>query len=137
MFNLIIAVKSYQTEYNRLPNISLSDTELLESRGALFTILFAEDSISNPREIKFYDDFPYENGHAGIVKNAASEWELRDPWGNLYHLYLDADGDGKIPNPARTTSDDEPETLSTSILVFSAGPDGDFTTWKDNIRSWE
>lgn len=137
MAGLTIATGGYQTEYLRLPIIPNSDSTFIESRGSLIAALLAEADTNNPRKIKFFDPPLSKNGRGGAAKNAANEWELRDPWGNFYRILLDVDGDGKIPNPARATSEDESETISNNILIYSAGPDGDFSTWKDNIRSWE
>ncbi len=53
--------------------------------------------------------------------------------GNHYRVALDLDGDGQITNvDPRIESKQLPE----AILIWSAGPDGDFDTWKDNLKTW-
>ena len=42
---------------------------------------------------------------------------------------LDTDGDFKVPDP------DSDERIRKTVLVYSAGPDGDPKTFKDNITS--
>ena len=64
------------------------------------------------------------------------EGVFTDPWGNDYYVLLDGDGDGKL-NP---TDDDKPTGLDgtswrKSILIWSAGPDGDPATVEDNAYS--
>jgi hypothetical protein len=45
---------------------------------------------------------------------------------------LDYDGDGKIADPVHPGA-----TIAASVIVYSAGPDRDYHTWKDNEKSWE
>jgi len=54
-----------------------------------------------------------------------------DQWGNLYRIRTDLDGDGRVPDPSGSGEIEE------TLLVWSAGPDGDFDTWEDNIKTWE
>ncbi|MCB1098726.1 MAG: hypothetical protein KDN22_24350 [Verrucomicrobiae bacterium] len=57
-----------------------------------------------------------------------------DPFGGIYWIILDTDGDGRVRNPAAPEGE---HWLDSRVLVFSAGPDGDPTTWKDNVRNWK
>lgn len=131
---LEIATKSYKIEYNRLPIIPPSEATVIESRGILISTLLGENETNNPRKVKFYDPAPYRKGRGGAARNAANEWELKDAWGNFYRILLDADDNGKIPDPKPGAV---PDKIATPILIYSAGPDGDFSTWTDNIRSWK
>jgi hypothetical protein len=60
-------------------------------------------------------------------------FKFLDPWGNPYKIRIDTNGDAKL---------DDPELGGTNVIrhvpviQWSAGPDGDFGTWHDNIKSW-
>ena len=43
------------------------------------------------------------------------------------------DGDGMIPNPNTESNN----LIRADVIAWSAGPDGDYSTWKDNVGSWE
>ena len=58
--------------------------------------------------------------------------ELWDQWGNLYRVRFDTSHDNQIENP------ETPGTfLRESIAVWSAGKDGKFETWADNVKTWQ
>ena len=137
MKGLEIAIKGYQTEYNRLPlkgNSSPaagdqnSDTTDPDGRALLDTLL-GKDTVTNPRSIYFIDLPPARASGAGYSASSG----LRDPWGkNGYRILLDANGDNRITDPEGLAGD-----LTATILIYSAGPDGDFTTWADNVCNWK
>lgn len=138
MKGLEIAIKSYRTEYQKLPGVRTTDEFPVQSRGCLVAILLAEDTAKNPRQIRFFDPPPFKpNNRSGIAKNAQGEWELRDHWGHFYRIHLDSDSDGLIPNPAKGSRDYEPDVLTSDVIIYSAGKDGDYATWKDNVLSWQ
>jgi prepilin-type N-terminal cleavage/methylation domain-containing protein len=63
-----------------------------------------------------------------------------DPWGNVYQVRFDFDGDGTIPSPFETSTS---VVVNASVLVWSAGPDKQSDTGgastgvnRDNLRSW-
>ncbi|MGK0186803.1 MAG: hypothetical protein ACI9R3_002586 [Verrucomicrobiales bacterium] len=103
-----------------LPSSALS----LENQSVDFTrttdqsfmdILRGKDLERNPRGIEF------------------GEWPdgaLVDPWGNPFTIIIDGNDDGAIADPV-----DGNKTLKKTIFVYSAGSDGDFTTWDDNVIS--
>lgn len=137
MKSLEISITAYKTEYLRLPDVATSDRIPVETRGRLFGILLAEIHERNPRRIVFYDLPHHTKKNRGAFKNTAGEWELRDRWGNFYHVLLDMDHDGTIPNPAKGTRRGKPDVLKSDVIIYSSGRDGDFSTWQDNITSWE
>lgn len=138
MKGLEIGIKCYRTEYLRLPAVALDDKTPVETRGQILSILLAEDEKLNPRKVVFWEPMPNPwRNRSGANKTPSGGWELRDTWGNFYRILLDMDYDGVIPNPAKGTKSDEPDALSTDVILYSAGPDGDFTTWHDNFRSWQ
>jgi hypothetical protein len=70
----------------------------------------------------------------GLETNPATgEARLLDPWGNPYKIRIDTNGDGKLADPELGAS---VTVHHQSVIIWSAGPDGDFTTWPDNVKSW-
>lgn len=133
-----LAVKAYQIEYSRLPafedppppkdNTQGYDTTREQGRR-LVDILTAKDVSKNPRQIPFYEPPPFKKGGGGYSPTGG----LVDVWGSKgYIIILDYDGDGQIADPEHPGS-----TISAAVLVYSAGPDLDSSTWKDNLKSWD
>lgn len=67
-----------------------------------------------------------ESGVAGVV----------DPWGWPYRIRLDTDGDGKLRNPYPEQVHGPGANVGKRVIVWSAGRDGDWSTWDDNAISW-
>ncbi len=143
-YHLKNAIATFHTEYRDYPLTSPSGDFTTDSGHTLMDILLgaAPHKVPggrNPRGIAFYADKeakPMAGGRfrKGITYHPATgTGELWDPWGNLYRVRLDTDHNRRVENPeVPATSAFLPET----ILVWSAGPDGDFDTWADNIKSW-
>jgi prepilin-type N-terminal cleavage/methylation domain-containing protein len=145
MKSLEMAVKGYQTEYNRLPSLESPppaedntegyDTGAEDGRG-IIEILTAADSTKNPRGVSFYEPPVAKNG-AGYT----SAGGLKDIWGaNGYMIIFDYNGDKKITNPYGDTDDLD---ISASTLIYCAGANKAFDTGGggggkiDDIKSWE
>jgi type II secretory pathway pseudopilin PulG len=139
--NLKNAIAAYVTEYREYPLLDPVNDLTIDSGHAVMDVLFGSDAQKspggrNPRGIAFYTDRvakPMGEGRfrKGVTLDDTTAGELWDPWGNHYRVRLDTNGDGRIENP------EVPGThLPESILVWSAGPDGDFETWADNVKSW-
>ena len=128
-----MAVLGYQIEYNKLPPLGLFDEGLfVESRGDIIRILTGKDIFKNPREIAFYEPSSSNIKRMRDTSTPNAGTDIRDRQGHLYRLQFDWNGDRQIPNPSA------PGTLINSrAIVYSAGPDGDYTTWKDNLTSWK
>lgn len=138
MQNIVLAVKAYQTEYSRIPalesppptkdNTEGYDTSNEQGRG-LIEILTGTDDSKNPRQITFYEPPAHKKNGGGYTK----ENGLVDIWGTKgYIILLDYDGDGKVADPEHPGA-----TVNASASIYSAGPDQDYNTWKDNVKSWE
>jgi hypothetical protein len=138
MQGIVLGVKAYQTEYSWLPalesppptkdNTGGYDTSSEQGRG-LIEILSGTDDSKNPRQIPFYDPPAAKKGGGGYTATGG----LLDIWGSKgYIVILDYDGDGKIADPEHPGA-----TINATVIVYSAGPDGDYSTWKDNVKSWE
>lgn len=140
---LEVAVKGFQTEYNRFPNIGSAsdDTPIDTAADALLVdALIAKETDGtklNPREIRFYEP-PNQKGNTGY--NPTSRL-LTDPFGKGlgYQIQMDYDGDGQIPNPYDAAND-----LTTSVIVYCAGVNGIWNKGSnvkskefDDLKSWE
>lgn len=143
-YNLKNALSAFFTEYQKfpVPDDESSDTRL-ETDHALMDVLMGanlegKQGKLNPKRIAFYSNRrakPMGKGRYrnGVKLEEGNKGELWDPWGNYYRVALDLDGDGRVAN---VDSRLEVEHLPEAFLVWSAGPDGDFDTWKDNVTTW-
>lgn len=159
---LVIAVKGYQTEYNRLPNPNPSsggappaETEIdTDSGNGMIGLLIGKDATYNPREISFYDP-PIAKGEAnGLINSGGSgsggSYEVVDPWSTpakhqFYHMALDYSGDHSIPNPVKSGGSSkfnatfvaaEPEDLSSDVVVYSDNDPRVSSSTRKPITSW-
>jgi len=134
MKDVQVATGHYRTEYNRIPFPSTIPERDMEVRtqGTWIAALMAEYDALNPRQIELLSLPSALEKRDGIYQDNNGEWVLTDPWGEMYYAIFDADYDGSIFNPE--TMKTEPE--SRSVILYSAGPDRDPKTWKDNICSW-
>lgn len=127
MKDVEIATGHYKVEYDRYPEMqddTTLDTEI-RSHGAVIRGLLGD----NRKQIKFFEAPMSVDGKFGLME-VAGDWLLVDMWGELYYLVFDSNYDGKISNP------DGGADITKSVVVYSAGPDGDPKTWSDNIKSW-
>lgn len=139
VYQLKNGLSAYFTEYRKYP-LEIEKANLTTTTGhPLLTILVGNDDPAavayNPRKIAFFTgkQARVKDGRytRGIEYSEDGPSYLWDPWGNLYHVRLDTDYDNQIENPEFPG-----QLLPVSIAVWSAGPDGDFSTWKDNIKTW-
>lgn len=135
---LAIAMSGYDTEYGRALGKSLGDkvglTEGHDSltEGDLLATLMQLSMTHNPRKIRFYDPPAAKGQMNGAWFDATGVVHLSDPWGSPYRVRADLNGDGLIPDPAIPGA-----TVKAQYIIYSAGPDGNPSTWKDNVVSWE
>jgi prepilin-type N-terminal cleavage/methylation domain-containing protein len=140
MKGLEIAIKGYQTEYNRYPLAvaDIEDTKVYDTGdaadgGPLLTALMAQDNTTNPRRVRFYDPPAAKSGMNGYDSTAGT---LTDPWGNGYMVQIDYDGDGVIADPF-----DDTQTLSAGVIIYCNGADKTASTGSatksDDIKSWQ
>ncbi len=142
-----LAMNHFKTEYDRYP-VPQSESQFLRTEGVLLQSLLGQDKESNPRAIKFIDLPMALDGKHGLTgvkakdQTISSTTTLTDLWGEKYYLLIEAHGDNRIPNPERRPEAiykyraRAPEFLSSSVIIFSSGPDRDPKTWDDNICSW-
>jgi hypothetical protein len=142
--NIVIALKGYQAEYDRLPAEALPDRKELPTpfRGDIVQALIRNgDPKLNPRKIGFFEAKPAKKKSSGLLDDKGGPTFV-DMRGKPYLVIMDSNGDGKIPNPAtgkrvgKYGSEIEPPFLDLEVVAISSGPDGKLDTWEDNIVSW-
>lgn len=136
-YNLRNAVVAYFTEYRKYPfdgdgNDAWEQTDL----SLAGTLLAVSGAYRNPRGIPFYTGRPAaEGGYSGMrngVDMDPANPAIYDPWGTVYRVLVDTDYNNVVEDPSGSGA-----IIKESILVWSAGRDGDFDTWADNIKTWE
>lgn len=137
------AISTYHIEYRKYPLSGPIDDITSDSDHSLMDILLGSDPQResgghNPLGIAFYSDMtakPLGGGRyrAGLTTFPDGTGELLDPWGNHYRTRFDTDENGQVADPESTNPD---SYLPEAIAVWSAGPDGNFDTWNDNLKTW-
>ena len=140
--DLQVAIKSYQTEYNRYPSDRTgSDSEEKTDSSDLVSVLNGVNSSDlNPREIKFIDLPMAKNGSGGLVGSGGGGFSLLDDWTQPYVVIMDTDYNNRIDNPDSSNSDPKvssgaPPELPLGVAVYSTGPDKEAST-KDDVTTW-
>jgi len=153
MAGVILGVKQYQAEYNRLPDPSLNgggsasqEDKVLPQDGKaendLMLILHPSSTgtapAANPRRITFYEPPVAKNGSYGLT----TDGQLKDPWGRAgvdtqqVHVLMDYDGDGALDDPTGGA-----DKLQTSVAAYTPGipvnPSTDNTDPTKWICSWK
>ncbi len=142
MLNLQAAMRDYLMEYHVWPeDLALANADIVpvKVRGPMLDALLGD----NLRGIKFMDPPEAKPGRSpGLVMEQGVP-AMHDSWGTCYYLMLDMNRDGQVKNPehlsgAVPSPKAKPlnEFLPMLKALFSAGPDQDPNTWKDNITSW-
>ena len=131
------AIQKYKEIKNTLPGTLGKEAEYAETKGA-FMVAILEKVEPNLPDSHLYFEMPvgFEPKEEAPMQNEKGEWQLLDAWRHPYRLHLDLNGDGKIPHPAKGTGTPEPMLIPPGFIMYSAGPDGDYATWDDNVRSW-
>ncbi len=147
------AIASFASDYDRLPistsgGGTASDEEISDTADGqtfLGVLAAAKDTDKeNPRHLNYIDGMQQAKTNAGRPINGINYEDneaapsLYDPWGKGYKLILDADFDGEIENPERSggSSNVPAKIRGKKAIMWGAGPDGDYDTWSDNVKSW-
>ncbi|MCB1100711.1 MAG: hypothetical protein KDN22_34435 [Verrucomicrobiae bacterium] len=132
------AVKQYHLQYGSFSPLSPNPTDsdfTVDSDARLMAILLGLDDERNPRKIAFgeWREAGKSRTNGLVYAENSDSGILVDQWGNPFRIVMDVDHDYRLANPDATA---EVRILRQTILVYSAGPDGDFDTWNDNITTW-
>jgi len=124
----------YQAEYNRWPPAYLPEGEG-ESDAEWVDLMAPKPDenkeiykLNNPKRIGFF-----EPGGGALAPDGDHKGAFADAWGKPFIFRVDLEGTGEMNNP----NGDVGGTLRARTLAWSAGPDGDFETWADNVAGWE
>lgn len=134
MLKMADALQKFKEAKITLPVSTTDEATPIETKGPFLAALMAPVTPDDPASPTFLDRLGMPEP---IVQNAQGEWELRDAWGNFFKIQVDLNGDSKIPNPAPAQKSDMADTMPAGFIIYSAGPDGNFATWKDNVWSWK
>lgn len=120
------ALLKYQSEYNRWPGTYLpagegrTDAEWVE----MMAPKPGQDVDNNWKRIVFF-----EPGGGALDAGGA----FVDLWDRPFYFRVDLSGTGEMDNP----NVDKGGKVRARAVAWSAGEDGDATTWADNVKSWE
>jgi prepilin-type N-terminal cleavage/methylation domain-containing protein len=136
------AVNHYASDYGVFPTVLRSaeaGKEGVRADAGLMDILLGINKMENPRAAGYYNGkSASESGKGvGILSEEGgqdSSGTLVDPFGSAYHVIVDEDHDGRVPDPDPKS---KRKWLWQGVIVYSAGPDGNLETWEDNVRSWK
>ena len=124
----------YRMEYNRWP----SAASVPNADGYPTDKAWVDVMCPTPTSARTLDNFNqivfFEAGGGALAKSGSDKGAFVDPWGHPYRYQVDQDGDSQIPNP---DPDKNGALLPSGVVAWSAGEDGDYTTWADNAKSWE
>ena len=122
----------YQAEYNRWPD-SYSPESRDKTDAAWVQMMGPQPGSGtvpeNPKRIVFF-----EPGGGALAKNGEHAGAFVDPWGNPFKFRLNREGGDTMANPDTTAENGE---VRARALAWSAGPDGLYDTWEDNVKGWE
>jgi hypothetical protein len=132
------AVKRYQSDVLDWPmEVEHNDWSGTTEGASWITLLLGKSGNEYATHVNYLYGFPLSQ------KSANGKWSqgidsesdpnkprILDPWGNFFRMQVDGNGDGSLSNPQGDLS------IQSACIAWSAGPDGDFATWENNIRSW-
>jgi prepilin-type N-terminal cleavage/methylation domain-containing protein len=134
------ALMRYRAEYNAWPKMAKGKLVDHFTDEAFMDLMVpaavGEPPADNLKRIRFL-----EGGKGAVGGKEGEERAFRDPWGKAYQYLVnetpqDTMDLSKIPF-MQGQGYEGPNEVRTSVLVWSAGPDGDHLTWKDNVASWD
>ncbi|MDB6134725.1 MAG: hypothetical protein JWM59_2968 [Verrucomicrobiales bacterium] len=150
------AVTQFYGDYNRLPwsptRTAGEDTDTDTSAAAgMIRILTGKDTMRNSRNTNYLEGMKAAKARTGIRQAEAkgsNKWvsglvvddsapEAVDGWGGYYRIRMDSNRDGEVANPNPDEAAAGRLRLSTWAIVWSAGKDGKWETWGDNVKSWD
>ena len=124
-------MQKYQAEYNRWPGFMEGQPE--HRTDLLWVTVMSPPQTAgtaphgdNVKRIPFFTP-----GGGVLATNGVHAGAFVDPWGNPFEYEVDEDRDGVISHPNGTGE------VRAGAIAWSAGPDGDYLDWEDNVASWE
>lgn len=127
---VVSVMMKYHAEYNRWPAAYKGDGS--GTTDQKWVTLMAPPPDSQRMKDNFHMIVFFESGGGALNKKG----DFADPWGQAYNFMVDQTGVGELrnPNEEHETGD---EIIRGKVIAWSAGPDGNYETWEDNVVSWE
>jgi prepilin-type N-terminal cleavage/methylation domain-containing protein len=130
------ALMQYRAEYNCWPGFAkgknekhLTDEEFLETMMPPADGKLPDENLKRLRFI--------EGGKDVIGPgNAGGKDKYIDPWGNPFQYLVNETPKETMGLGSFGSGYDGPKDIRAKVLVWSAGEDGDYETWEDNVWSW-
>lgn len=131
------ALMQYRSEYNRWPEFAkgkgkqhLTDNEFLKT---MMPDPEGKPPAENLKRVRFIE------GGKGVVgpEKAGGEDKYLDPWGHPFQYLVNESPKETMGLGGFKHDYSGPDEIRAKVLVWSAGEDGDYTTWKDNVASWK
>ncbi len=140
---VVATMSKYRMEYNRWPEgeevegsegYPATTKKWVDIMNPDITTGAGKRDPNNFRQLRFL-----EMGKAMRIESGNHEGGFGDPFphkdGRVPFLYaVDDDGDGHVNHP---DPDKGGELIRADVVAWSAGPDGDYRSWEDNVTSWE
>ncbi|MDB6078318.1 MAG: hypothetical protein JWO82_2065 [Akkermansiaceae bacterium] len=132
------AIDAYVAEYAKLPAFSRDeiDTASAEGRELISILQGTEKSGSgaqNPRRVVFLSMREGKANANGMIYDKSGEVAgIYDPWGNPFHIVLDTDQDGEIPDPLHNGN---APIRHQNSAVYTVGYDKKPDT-QDDVKTW-
>jgi len=147
-------IKQFETDYHKLPSPSGPtpqagdrDTDSAPSHSFIAILSGKEDpspEAQNQRHTDYLEgikpaktprkpgaDYGWVDGL--ISAPATGAYGVVDSYGKPYRIRLDTNHDDTLINPNPQEAAAGRPTLNARVLVWSAGQDGDWNTWDDNL----
>jgi len=125
---VMTVMMKYRAEYNRWPSFYQTDP-LHQTDGGWVAVMSPDTTAMKPDVDNMKRIVFFSAGGGALDETTGS---FTDPWENPFEYRLDEDGDGSIGHP---NGIDGP--IRAQAIAWSAGPDGDYGTWEDNVAGWE
>lgn len=124
------AINQFYSEYGFLPDASkpsadrVFDTSSPDGQQLLSILMGTETSPTpqNPKKLRFFIGRPGTRGKSGLITLPSGLSELKDTWGNPYHVVIDGNYDEALTPPA--DSGKPAPVRGHRVLIYSLGPDG-------------
>ena len=139
---VVATMSKYRMEYNRWPEVAEAAEGYPGTTKDWVKIMNPEitTGTATKRDKNNFHQLRFLEMGKGMTIDDGKSFDggFGDPWGHssgrLPYLYaVDDDGDGMIPNPNTESNN----LIRADVIAWSAGPDGDYSTWSDNVGSWE
>ena len=123
----------YRMEYNRWPSW-VTGGEANPYATDKIWVDTMNPPVGSPRTLDNFNQIRFFEAGGGVLGTVDPYvGAFVDPWGKPYQYRLDTDGNGEIGNPDPSAG----TLLQAQVIAWSAGPDGDYDTWEDNVGNWE